>query len=112
MQAATKEAETISWALLLGVENGRETDLNHQRRKERDDERQNWINVNPHHADLGCEYVTALPGRGFNGHGALTLKQTAHDFHGGSASVHLSFSNGSFARFIKSLSCLAAGFIF
>src|SRR5947199_5286575 len=99
-------------ALLLGLEKGGETDLNHQCRKESDDESQHGINPNPHHADLVGEYVTTLLGRGLNGHGAFALDQAAHDFHCRSDAVHLSFSDGGLTRLVKSLSLLAVGIDF
>jgi hypothetical protein len=49
MQTPPEEAETMTCALLLfGVENGGETNLNHQRRQESDDKSQHRINPNPH----------------------------------------------------------------
>src|SRR2546425_8667514 len=98
----------MTGTLLLSMENGGETDLHHQRGKESDDESQHGINPNPHHADLVGEYVTTLPGRGFDRHGAFTLDQATHDFHRGGDAVHLSFSNGGLTRLVKSLSLFAA----
>ena len=38
VQAPAQEAETIRRALMFGLENGGETDFNHQRRQKGDDE--------------------------------------------------------------------------
>src|SRR5439155_8690906 len=109
VQAAAAETETMRGALLLGLENGGETDLNHQRRQESDDESQHGINPNPHHADIVGEDVTTRLGRGSNRHGAFTLDQATHDLHCSSDAVHLSFSDGGLTFLVKSLGLLAAG---
>src|SRR5206468_7550973 len=112
VQAASAETETMRGALLLRLETGGETDLNHQRRQESDDESQHGINPNPHHADLVGEDVTTRLGRGSTRHGAFTLDQAAHDFHCSSDAVHLSFSDDGLTRLVKSLSLFAAGIDF
>ena len=83
MQAATEEAKAMSGTLLLGLEEGGETDLNHQGRQESDEKSQHRINPDAHHADLVSVQVAALLGRGLDGDGAFTQHQAAHDFHRG-----------------------------
>src|SRR5262249_58645491 len=102
----------MSGALAVGLKYSRETDLDHQSWKERDDECQHRIHPNPHHADLVGENVAALLGGGLNGHRAFTLDQAAHDFHSGGDTVDLSFADGSLTRLVKALGFLAAGIEF
>src|SRR5206468_1923632 len=112
VQAAPQKTETMRRPLLLWLEDRREANLNHQGGKESDDESQHRINPYPHHADLVGEDIAALLRGEQDRHGTLTLDQTADDFHRGSNTMHLSFSNGGFTRLVKALSLLAAGIDF
>src|SRR5258706_3697339 len=99
-------------ALLLRLEHGRETDLNHQGRKESNNEGQDGINPNPDHADLVGEEVPACFSGGRDRHRALTLDPAADDFDGSSDTMNLSLSDGGLTRLVKSFSLLAGGIDF
>src|SRR5215470_3159539 len=108
MHAATQETQAMSRTLRFGLKNGGETDLDHQSRKESDNEGENGINPYAHHADLVSKNVTAFLGGGFNGHGAFAFDQAAYDFDGGRDTMHLGLSDRCFAGLVIGLRLLAA----
>ena len=112
MQTTAEETEAMRRTQLLGLEERRETKLHHERRQERDDEREHRINPDADHADLVGENVAAFLGRGRDGQGALAEEQAAHDFHRGRDAMHLRVANGRLAHLVVAVRLLAAGIQF
>ena len=108
VQPLAKKTETMRRTRLFRLEEGGETNFNHQRRQEGDDECEHRINPDAHHADLIGENVTAFLGARGDRHGTLTHQQSAHDFHRGGDAMHLGVFDGRLARLVESLGLLAA----
>ena len=108
MQTTTEETEAMRRAQLHRLEERGEAKLHHERRQERDDEREHRINPDADHADLVGKNVAAFLSRGRDGQGALAEEQAAHDFHRGRDAMHLRVANGRLARLVVAVRLLAA----
>ena len=95
--------------LLLGLEERGETDLHHQRREKRHDEREHRVNPDAHHADLIRENVAAFLRGGVDGHRAFAEQQAAHDLHRGRDAMHLCVRESPLHALRKSLARPACG---